>query len=83
MRIGDGYYGWEERAPFDAIIVTAASSHVPPPLIRQLKPGGRMLIPVGSRFMVQELLLVEKTAAGEVSTRQILPVTFVPLTGGH
>jgi len=83
VRIGDGYYGWEERAPFDAIIVTAASSHVPPPLIRQLKPGGRMLIPVGSRFMVQELLLVEKTAAGEVSTRQILPVTFVPLTGGH
>ena len=83
VRIGDGYYGWEERAPFDAIIVTAASSHVPPPLIRQLKPGGRMLSPVGSRFMVQELLLVEKTAAGEVSTRQILPVTFVPLTGGH
>jgi protein-L-isoaspartate(D-aspartate) O-methyltransferase len=83
VRIGDGYYGWEERAPFDAIIVTAAASHVPPPLIRQLKPGGRMLIPVGSRFMVQELLLVEKSAAGEVSTRQILPVAFVPLTGGH
>ncbi|MGB5541145.1 MAG: protein-L-isoaspartate(D-aspartate) O-methyltransferase, partial [Gammaproteobacteria bacterium] len=83
VRIGDGYYGWEEHAPFDAIIVTAAASHVPPPLVRQLKPGGRMIIPVGSRFMVQELLLVEKTAAGEVSTRQILPVAFVPLTGGH
>jgi len=83
VRIGDGYYGWEERAPFDGIVVTAAASHVPPPLIRQLKPGGRMIIPVGSRFMVQELLLVEKSAAGEVSTRQILPVAFVPLTGGH
>lgn len=83
VRIGDGYYGWEERAPFDAIIVTAAASHVPPPLIRQLKPGGRMLIPVGSRFMVQELLLVEKSAEGAVTTRQILPVAFVPLTGGH
>ena len=83
VRIGDGYYGWQEHAPFDAIIVTAAASHVPPPLIRQLKPGGRMLIPVGSRFMVQELLLVEKNALGEVSTRQILPVAFVPLTGGH
>jgi protein-L-isoaspartate(D-aspartate) O-methyltransferase len=83
VRIGDGYYGWKEHAPYDAIIVTAAASHVPPPLLRQLKPGGRMLIPVGSRFMVQELLLVEKSAAGEVSTRQILPVVFVPLTGGH
>jgi len=83
VRIGDGYYGWEERAPFDGIVVTAAASHVPPTLVRQLRPGGRMLIPVGSRFMVQELLLVEKTTAGEVSTRQILPVAFVPLTGGH
>jgi len=83
VRIGDGYYGWEERAPFDAIIVTAAASHVPPPLVRQLKPGGRMLVPVGSRFMVQELLLVEKSADGAVTTRQILPVAFVPLTGGH
>ncbi|MGF1644217.1 MAG: protein-L-isoaspartate(D-aspartate) O-methyltransferase [Thiotrichales bacterium] len=83
VRIGDGYFGWEEHAPFDGIVVTAAASHVPPPLIRQLKPGGRMVIPVGSRFMVQELLLVEKSEAGEVTTRQILPVAFVPLTGGH
>jgi protein-L-isoaspartate(D-aspartate) O-methyltransferase len=83
VRIGDGYHGWEERAPFDAIIVTAAASHVPPPLVHQLKPGGRMVIPVGSRFLVQELLVVEKSEAGEVTTRQILPVTFVPLTGGH
>ncbi len=81
-RAGDGYYGWEEAGPFDAILVTAAASHVPPPLIRQLKPGGRMVIPVGAHFMAQYLLLVEKTAEGQVSTRQILPVSFVPLTGG-
>ena len=72
-----------EHAPFDAIIVTAAASHIPPPLIKQLKPGGRMIIPVGSRFMVQELLMVEKNDKGEVTTRQILPVVFVPLTGKH
>ena len=83
LKIGDGYYGWEEHAPFDAIIVTAAASHIPPPLIKQLKPGGRMLIPVGSRFMVQELLLVQKSQTGKVSTRQMLPVAFVPLTGKH
>jgi protein-L-isoaspartate(D-aspartate) O-methyltransferase len=83
VRIGDGYYGWEEQAPFDVIVVTAAASHIPPPLIKQLKNGGRMVIPVGSRFMVQQLLLVEKDTAGEVTTRQILPVRFVPLTGTH
>jgi len=82
-RLGDGYYGWEEAAPFDAIIVTAAASHIPPPLIQQLKPGGRMVIPVGSTFMVQELLLVEKSQENEVNTRQLLPVSFVPLTGKH
>nr|NIP99124.1 protein-L-isoaspartate O-methyltransferase [Nitrospinaceae bacterium]NIR53324.1 protein-L-isoaspartate O-methyltransferase [Nitrospinaceae bacterium]NIS83722.1 protein-L-isoaspartate O-methyltransferase [Nitrospinaceae bacterium]NIU42846.1 protein-L-isoaspartate O-methyltransferase [Nitrospinaceae bacterium]NIU94918.1 protein-L-isoaspartate O-methyltransferase [Nitrospinaceae bacterium] len=82
-RIDDGYYGWEEHAPFDGIVVTAAASHVPPPLIRQLKPGGRMVIPVGSRFMTQQLLLVEKNQEGKTTTRQILPVSFVPLTGGH
>lgn len=82
-RVGDGYYGWKEQAPFDAIIVTAAASHIPPPLIKQLKPGGRMLVPVGSRFMTQELLLVEKDAAGNVTTRQLLPVIFVPLTGSR
>ncbi|WP_244531904.1 protein-L-isoaspartate(D-aspartate) O-methyltransferase [Nitrosomonas aestuarii] len=83
LKIGDGYYGWEEHAPFDAIIVTAAASHIPPPLIKQLKPGGRMVVPVGSRFMVQELLLVQKSDKGEISTRQLLPVGFVPLTGKH
>jgi protein-L-isoaspartate(D-aspartate) O-methyltransferase len=82
-RIGDGYYGWKEAGLFDSIIVTAAASHVPPPLIRQLKPGGKMVIPVGSRFMVQQLLLVEKDIDGKLTTRQILPVRFVPLTGEH
>jgi len=82
-RIGDGYYGWEEHAPFDAIVVTAAASHVPPPLVAQLKPGGRMVIPVGSRFLTQQLLLIEKDPDGQLITRQILPVKFVPLTGEH
>ncbi len=81
VRLGDGYHGWEEHAPYDAILVTAAASHVPPPLVRQLKPGGRMVIPVGASFMVQHLMLVEKNLEGKVSTRQILPVAFVPLTG--
>ena len=83
LRSGDGYYGWPEQAPFDAIIITAAASHVPPPLVRQLKPGGRLIIPVGPRFMTQQLVLVEKDAAGKVTTHQLLAVAFVPLTGGH
>ena len=82
-RIGDGYYGWEEHGPFDAIIVTAAADHVPPPLIKQLKPGGRMVIPVGGRFLTQQLVLVSKDDDQHVTTRQILPVRFVPLTGEH
>jgi len=82
-RVGDGYYGWPEAAPFDAIIVTAAASHVPPPLIKQLKPGGRMVIPLGTQFMTQYLMLVEKQQDGSVTNRQILPVAFVPLTGWH
>ncbi len=83
VRIGDGYFGWQGHAPFDAIVVTAAASHVPPPLVRQLRPGGRMVIPVGSPFTVQQLVLVQREAGGEITTRQILPVAFVPLTGGH
>ncbi len=83
VSIGDGYYGWKEHAPFDIIIVTAAASHIPPPLIEQLKPGGKMIIPVGSRFMTQQLLLVDKGDDKEVRVRQILPVRFVPLTGEH
>lgn len=79
-RIGDGYYGWPEQAPFDAIVVTAAADHIPPPLIKQLKPGGRMIIPVGGRFQVQQLVMVEKTPEGKTTTHQILPVRFVPLT---
>ena len=82
-KLGDGYYGWEEHAPFDSIIVTAAASHVPPPLIEQLKPGGKMVIPVGGRFMTQLLLLLEKGDDGEIVTRQIGAVRFVPLTGEH
>ena len=82
-RIGDGYYGWEAHAPFDAIIVTAAADHIPPPLITQLKPGGRMMIPVGSRFMTQQLVIVTKDSDNNVTTRLILPVRFVPLTGAH
>jgi protein-L-isoaspartate(D-aspartate) O-methyltransferase len=83
VKLADGYHGWVEHAPFDAIIVTAAASHVPPPLVRQLKPGGRMVIPVGTAFLTQHLMLVEKRRDGSVVSRQILPVRFVPLTGGH
>jgi len=82
-KLGDGYYGWKEHGPFDSIIVTAAASHVPPPLIQQLRPGGRMIIPVGDRFTTQQLLLIKKTETGEVITRQITAVRFVPLTGKH
>ena len=79
---GDGYFGWPEHGPFDAIVVTAAASHIPPPLVRQLKPGGRMVIPVGPAFMTQNLMLVEKDAEERVHTRVLLPVRFVPLIGG-
>ena len=78
--VGDGYFGVPEAAPFDGIMVTAAASHVPPPLIEQLRPGARMIIPVGSSFAFQYLMIVEKDAAGRVTTRQTLPVSFVPLT---
>ncbi|MCG6937953.1 MAG: protein-L-isoaspartate(D-aspartate) O-methyltransferase [Gammaproteobacteria bacterium] len=82
-RIADGYDGWPQHAPYDGIIVTAAISHIPPPLVKQLKNGGRMVIPVGTRFQTQYLTLVEKDNNGAISTRQILPVIFVPFTGGH
>jgi protein-L-isoaspartate(D-aspartate) O-methyltransferase len=83
IRVSDGYYGWEAHAPYDAIIVTAAASHIPPPLLQQLKAGGRMVIPVGSPFLTQQLTWVEKTPEGSLRTRQMLPVAFVPLTGKH
>ena len=82
-KAGDGYHGWPEHGPFDSIMVTAATSHIPPPLLLQLKPGGRMVIPVGAQFMTQYLMLVEKRPDGTITTRQILPVSFVPLTGQH
>lgn len=77
VRHGDGYEGWPEEAPFDAIMVTAAPDHVPPPLIRQLAVGGRMIIPVGTGH--QELRLIEKTDEGVIE-RSTIPVRFVPLT---
>ena len=80
-KLGDGYFGWKEHGPFDSIVVTAAATHVPPPLIEQLKPGGRMVIPVGSQFTTQWLLLIEKGDDDAIVSRQIAPVRFVPLTG--
>lgn len=77
---GDGYYGYDPKGPYDAIIVTAAASHVPPPLIDQLEPGGRIAIPVG-RGWTQNLLLVEKDDQGDTTTRNLMAVRFVPLTG--
>jgi protein-L-isoaspartate(D-aspartate) O-methyltransferase len=81
-RVGDGYHGWPEQAPFDGIIVTAAAGHVPPPLLEQLRPGGRLVIPVGSMW-AQELVVVSKSEKGDIDTRDILPVAFVPLVGDH
>ncbi len=82
LRTGDGALGWPELAPFDAIIVTAAARDIPPALLEQLRPGGRMVIPVGPRHGDQKLLLVSKDATGTVTQRTVLPVAFVPLTGG-
>jgi protein-L-isoaspartate(D-aspartate) O-methyltransferase len=82
-RIGDGFFGWPEAAPFDAIVVAAVANELPLPLIEQIKPGGRMIIPIGTRLGGQDLILVTKSADGETSTRSILPVIFVPLTGDH
>ena len=83
VRLGDGYYGWPGEASFDAIIVTAAASHIPPPLLQQLKPGAKMIIPVGSQFSTQQLVLITRSDNDEFITRQVLPVRFVPLTGDH
>ena len=81
VKNSDGYYGWPEHAPFDAIIVTAAAGHIPPPLVKQLKKGGRMIIPVGGTFMVQSLVLVTKDKDGKITTENVMYVRFVPLTG--
>jgi protein-L-isoaspartate(D-aspartate) O-methyltransferase len=82
-RIGDGYQGWAEQAPYDGIIVTAAATHIPSALIDQLKPGGRLAIPVGQPYSYQELMLVEKDLQGEIHTTSILGVAFVPLVEGR
>jgi protein-L-isoaspartate(D-aspartate) O-methyltransferase len=81
VRIGDGYAGWPEEAPFDGIIVTAAAAEVPPPLVAQLDAGGRMVIPLEAGFGSQNLVLIEKDLQGEIHRRKILPVAFVPFTG--
>jgi len=81
VRYGDGYFGWEEHAPFDAIIITAAVNHIPPPLIRQLKAGGRLILPLGSTVFYQTLTLVTKGKGGALDVRQLDPVAFVPMTG--
>jgi protein-L-isoaspartate(D-aspartate) O-methyltransferase len=81
VRHGDGYYGWPEAAPFDAIIVTCAAGHLPPPLWEQLKPGGRIVIPIGGAYSVQRLVVAEKTDEGKRRTRAVMDVRFVPMTG--
>jgi protein-L-isoaspartate(D-aspartate) O-methyltransferase len=79
VHIGDGYEGLPGKAPFDGIIVTAAARDVPEPLIRQLRPGGRLVIPVGRPYSIQSLLLITKDEDGEIESRTIIPVAFVPL----
>jgi protein-L-isoaspartate(D-aspartate) O-methyltransferase len=80
VKVGDGYHGWPECGPFDAIVVTAALGHVPPPLIEQLKVGGRLVMPLGSASATQQLTVVEKVALGETKTRSVILVRFVPFT---
>jgi protein-L-isoaspartate(D-aspartate) O-methyltransferase len=82
IRIGDGYQGWAEKAPFDAIVVTAAAPQVPGALLAQLKPGGRMVIPIGGQGDIQYLNLITKRADGGHDEKRVLPVRFVPLVPG-
>lgn len=81
VKIGDGYEGWEEHAPYDGIIVTCAPEEIPPPLIRQLKPGGKIVIPLGAEDRVQNLIVVIKDEDGNLKKRSQYPVRFVPMTG--
>jgi protein-L-isoaspartate(D-aspartate) O-methyltransferase len=83
FQVGDGYYGWSEKAPFDAIIVTAAVEQIPQPLVEQLAPGGRLVLPVGVRHYSQDLILLKKDHDGVISNKRLLPVSFVPLSGSH
>lgn len=82
VRHADGHHGWPQEAPFDAVIVTAAAGYIPPALVRQLRAGGRMIIPVGSVYGIQNLILVEKDSSGAVRTENLLPVRFVPMLQG-
>jgi protein-L-isoaspartate(D-aspartate) O-methyltransferase len=81
VKHGDGYFGWEEAAPFDAIIITAVANHIPPPLIKQLKEGGRLILPLASTVFHQTLTLVTRKKGGELQVDQMAPVRFVPMTG--
>jgi protein-L-isoaspartate(D-aspartate) O-methyltransferase len=81
VKAGDGYYGWPEAGPFDAIIGTAATDRIPPPLVEQLKPGGRMVLPVGNGFGMQSLILLTKDQQGGLHQDKVMPVMFVPMTG--
>ena len=81
VKAGDGYFGWGQKAPFDVIIITAAAGLVPPPLLEQLKAGGRMILPLGSPYGLQTLVLIEKDDKGNITSRQLLPVRFVPMVG--
>jgi Protein-L-isoaspartate carboxylmethyltransferase len=83
VKISDGGLGWPEKAPFDAIIVTAAAPKIPDSLIKQLKPGGRMVIPVDNNSYSQDLLIVEKSEDGKINIKNTIPVRFVPLVGGE
>ena len=82
-KLDNGYFGWEEKGPFDGIIVTAAARQIPPPLLDQLKSGGKLIIPLGESFDAQHLYLITKHQNGEILQEHVLPVRFVPLTGGH
>ena len=83
VRIGDGYKGWEKHAPFDRIIVTATPEQIPEKLVEQLKPGGRMVLPVGETFLGQDMLVVKKDKTGQVTTQETIPVRFVPMIHEH
>jgi len=83
VRTGDGWHGWPEAAPFDGIILTAVGEQVPPKLVEQLTPGGRMVLPLGPELGRQMLVVLEKGADGRLTSRDVLPVQFVPFTGGH
>ncbi len=83
FKVGDGWFGWAEQGPFDAIMVTAAPDQIPSPLLAQLKPGGRMIIPIGPEGGMQYLHLVEKTREQEIVLHNVMAVRFVPLTGDH